>query len=51
MAIKNMADLPTPPQYTLILDISINRKKTLLIHFYRKAGQISTQAKKLCEQI
>ena len=44
MAVINRTDLPTP-QYTLILEIIINRKKAFFIHSYRKAGQTSTQAK------
>ena len=44
MAVINRLDLPTP-QYTLILEITIKRKKTFFIHYYRKAGQTSSQAK------
>ena len=44
MAVKNRTDLPTP-QYTIILEISINRKKKFFIHSYRKAGQTPAQAK------
>ena len=44
MAVINRIDLPTP-QYTLILEININRNKIFLIHSYRKAGQTPAQAK------
>ena len=44
LAVVNRTDLPTP-QYTLILEITINKKKTFLIHSYRKSGQTSNQAK------
>ena len=44
MAVINRTDLPTP-QYTLILEININRKKMFFIHSYRKAGQTPAQSK------
>ena len=49
MAVINRTDLPTP-QYTLILEITINRKKTFFIHSYRKAGQTTSQAKSFAKK-
>ena len=37
MVVVSRTDFPTP-QYTLILEISINRKKAFCIHSYRKGG-------------
>ena len=49
MAVVNRTDFPTP-QYTLILELNINRKKAFFIHSYRKAGQTSTQAKNFAKK-
>jgi len=44
LSVKPRPDLATP-SYTLVLELSINRKKVFFIHSYRKSGQTSQEAK------
>ena len=43
LSVKHRVDLCTP-SYTLVLELSINRKKVFFVHSYRKFGQTKQEA-------